>query len=1858
MENLHDPVIRQCITSVALNNNILKHNSCDNFCVIKSDHPLANQTSKTVSLVLTRLPQPPTTYVHVLRCNACGFLTLNTASLKEHIRNNHPTSQGFWTYSCYQCSSMSTEKFLMEEHLKLYHRASDVSNGKLIERFHGPTSVDIVQNTTGTPIPFTLTPSNASPSAGFTLNLVNAINAIQNANKMQGLSGLASLSKTTPPLSVSSPHPATSVMMDLPKEDLSLSEKTVESSTEMKGEDLPFPTSADLSSSSIVSTSTVSGSRRRKATTPGRIRVQPSADASEPHSDDDAHISVADESTVKSCESPADRDSSKEAVMDSVTSAPNNKRSPAEQEMWSDAISDYPSPKRSRVSEISQEVAESIPRNSGTFVTDCNQTKSSIQQTLPFILSIGNPSNPQPASQTSTITACPQPLNSAATTSVSSSTPFIGQLIPLCGLSDSLLCSVSSALLANGTNSAAPGLTAHSLIGNALSVPVIDAQTAFSTPTTGSTWLLTSQPNALAAHMTNATGHLSQLQSTVIVPVPATFGAEQLLGSAAKQLSTLSVDSNGDVTNFNSTVPCSTSGHSNTNSTTTTINTGINTTPGSSNFHNLRVSDVLEALKSFAASGNLAASISLPVAGTSTSPATSAVANSCPVSTRFTVPSQPRSDLVSVPSISKTSPITLGTTVDNSSGVTLIGGCSSTNSTINNNNNSGISLTTQLTAGKQVVTASGLLNQLAIAAAAVNVPSSEQGNSAMEPLNVINGLTTAVIPAGNHEQALDMSVRSGLISLNALAPLGSGAWLNKSTENNSNSPHLTLALDTVDGKPVRSDQTTAMHGVMEALNAALKGSLQKPTKLTRITEGPTKCESSGENDQTLLEAASHLTSGSVKVHTAKVDQDPVLASSGLLKTSSTGTQSILLPFPALSLPSTDCNTPEMMNDSESGRSSVSQLQPTTLTAAHQLQQQLQSNTTTVTNQSVSTNSPMLVSPAQSQLVNWAQLQAIMAALAAGGTMTVPPQTTAGNTSILSGTTVSSTSMPLPPGSLVQTGPAHTPSGSSSSGESSSGLTTLLGTNPVLMSHHPVSTATATSHSTGFETNSSSTTLLPTLNSLTSVCGLTLTTNPAGQSNTGSRVGNVVSSTITGGTPSVSMCVTQSPATTFKSISLPSTDGLSFANILTGAHSGSQTGTFNPTLIGNSAFINLVSNRSPSQTSVALSPAAAARLLSGLTGLAPSASTGSSASNLLITTATAASTGSNTNPSNATITTNSAMANVPTASATGSVASVMANPSSTAVQLSSATGLVNGTLNVLDSNSQALLAAAAASGHMNHVTLANLRGSHGSTGLRPLGTAPNGPVIGLLDPRTGLQFNVATTTSALLATPELVNCLQRGVFTSHNTDDHSFVTVRSTDAPATVAGSTTVVSVTPTTTVNTMASAEGNTSGTNSLLRMGKKSSEMDSVSPYDSHGIDDEWEALGPSDDSVAVQVNLQSIYAGMKSDPTSSSPLPCLNSSNLLSTSGAVSASTRRHASSSRGSGLTSSNRRNLNTSGDSSGAHHGRPHRQNFTPTQNRILTEWYSKHKAKPYPSTDDTKELATISGLSYSQVKKWFANKRARSSSIGLPKPTPPLAPDSSPDPSAAKAIVAAAMAAATSSSQSTPGLDSSVRQIQLQPAFVITPHALNSVTASVTESSTEVDENEPETPLEPVDGDEDGGITASQTSPHAISCINDAATFHSVSTEDEDVPLIVVSEMSAPNVLSTNKDISTAQMDEVSTNNEVKCDTPKSNIAPHVSSDDVTALGLGPENALQSISLTLESPVSSPPTLEVPLKSSVTSPINGFLSENSPTAQVTAEESLSKKTEELEMNRTVCEEHATPLKSSKNLRTRGVIIHAS
>lgn len=53
-------------------------------------------------------------------------------------------------------------------------------------------------------------------------------------------------------------------------------------------------------------------------------------------------------------------------------------------------------------------------------------------------------------------------------------------------------------------------------------------------------------------------------------------------------------------------------------------------------------------------------------------------------------------------------------------------------------------------------------------------------------------------------------------------------------------------------------------------------------------------------------------------------------------------------------------------------------------------------------------------------------------------------------------------------------------------------------------------------------------------------------------------------------------------------------------------------------------------------------------------------------------------------------------------------------------------------------------------------------------------------------------------------------------------------------------------------------------------------------------------------------------------------------------------------------------------------SGQAASKPHRQNFTQQQNDILNRWYQRHSDKPYPSTEQTKELANECRLSYSQV----------------------------------------------------------------------------------------------------------------------------------------------------------------------------------------------------------------------------------------------------------------------------------------------
>lgn len=125
MEQMHDSFHKQCFPSITLNN-MIKSNICDNLCLIKNDQNINNSAAKTVSVLLTRLSNASNSFVHVLRCKVCDYSTLNLVTLKEHYQIKHISSIGFLTYSCYQCACISTEKYLMEEHLKLYHRITEV----------------------------------------------------------------------------------------------------------------------------------------------------------------------------------------------------------------------------------------------------------------------------------------------------------------------------------------------------------------------------------------------------------------------------------------------------------------------------------------------------------------------------------------------------------------------------------------------------------------------------------------------------------------------------------------------------------------------------------------------------------------------------------------------------------------------------------------------------------------------------------------------------------------------------------------------------------------------------------------------------------------------------------------------------------------------------------------------------------------------------------------------------------------------------------------------------------------------------------------------------------------------------------------------------------------------------------------------------------------------------------------------------------------------------------------------------------------------------------------------------------------------------------------------------------------------------------------------------------------------------------------------------------------------------------------------------------------------------------------------------------------------------------------------------
>ncbi|VEL15332.1 unnamed protein product [Protopolystoma xenopodis] len=97
----------------------------------------------------------------------------------------------------------------------------------------------------------------------------------------------------------------------------------------------------------------------------------------------------------------------------------------------------------------------------------------------------------------------------------------------------------------------------------------------------------------------------------------------------------------------------------------------------------------------------------------------------------------------------------------------------------------------------------------------------------------------------------------------------------------------------------------------------------------------------------------------------------------------------------------------------------------------------------------------------------------------------------------------------------------------------------------------------------------------------------------------------------------------------------------------------------------------------------------------------------------------------------------------------------------------------------------------------------------------------------------------------------------------------------------------------------------------------------------------------------------------GVRKRSPGGTPLSSSSSAVRTSNLGGVSTAGNGNISSSSGGG------------GGASSSSGGKPHRQNFTPTQNRILTEWYQVHSHRPYPSTDDTKFLAKQAGLFYSQ-----------------------------------------------------------------------------------------------------------------------------------------------------------------------------------------------------------------------------------------------------------------------------------------------
>ncbi|XP_018654901.1 putative erythrocyte membrane protein [Schistosoma mansoni] len=1483
MDQIHEPLLKQCIASLTLNNNILKQNPCDNFCLLKNDANTNQQAAKTVSLVLTRLTNAVNTYVHVLRCNVCDYLTLNPTSLKEHFRLRHPTSLGFLTYTCSQCSSMSTERSLMEEHLRIYHRITENPSAKLIERFHTPTTTSdalgfscVTPSTmSGGTLPLSLTNSNATTAqSSLALNLVNAIAALQHANKTQSQQATvstASSSCTTCTVSTVSSTKNTIITptaenLENSEQDTNLDMQVYQDGTVTVEAQTPTLGSPAFS---------ISGSRRRKATTPGRICLSASK-------------------STNSCSSSEEGDVSTCKINQSITNSTKNEAA---------ITNSPPGAKRgflSGVDEVDGQIKDDgvgspmskrICKNVDNTVTDTNMTKCvSFSNITPFCLPIGN--SPADNKQVPLVTFSSPNVNGLNSLSIPS--PFFGQLIPLSSLPENVICGLSTTIMNNPQTS-----TMSNTGDNSITTSTGHHTELQTTQNHPSAWVLTNPSGNLSCNLTQQ-AELTALQPTLFVPVP-TLGDSSVTP-------TLKVPQSLDTSTTNPLANCA----------------GI-----------LRYPDIIEALKCMAANGNLISAVNVPASSYSTNIQTQANNSS---NYNDNIERLQSASQISSPNLSSTNNLAAlvahltasnnSRTIPQSVATNIPNTTCGITSTDNNTADS-LSFSTKSTSESSNISNFNALVSSAPVYTKVDHIDSD-GTSLVSGLTSVNNIgTNEDINFPSNDQALDMSVRSVSIPSEHSQSFTQTSNITKSDTKNVNLFTGININDSTCKETSTLEQPTfnVVNNVAEVINAAIKGGLKQrliqsiEVPVSSLFPNPAQCLTA------LANTISSLPTMNETVVSSDNQSDKRNQNINCQNESYTNTINI---------------KKELMNSTMTN--SLQNVEPITLTSGDN---KLNDSMNKSAQNSISANALINLPPTSSHIVSLAQLQAIMAALANASSVSIslPVNSTASTSLSLApacSATVSSLSSSNP--SIQQLVNPSTPSISSS------------GTNVL------INTSGSSLNVTGSVTTSEAgnTSLIPGLNNLTSVCGFTLT-GPS----------SFVNNNITTYNPSMSANF-GTINSNIKGITVPSGECISLTGILSGnvanlnINNNSNSAQLGHTVVGNPALINFISaNKSPVQSSVTLSSTNATRLLTNL-------ATSTTGTNLLSL------------PNNGTIGNNTNIC--------GST-------------LLGATNIPSGAISLLDPH-QALFAAAAAAAAqniqkpggvnnaINQIALANLKLSN--TNGRHLGTTA--PVIGLLDPRTGLQLRVAdtSTTTSAIPTSNLTDCLNNNY--SHSSDNEQMEKQINES--------------------NRMTTNETDLNQTN----------ELETGSNYEDQ-IDEEWEP--EQDETCSIQSNAQQLClkrnkicdktSGNSESPNKNDQSHDLILTNDLQSNLLLGSSNKRSSSSARISGGNSSNnRRGLSSSyNDSSNQQQLRPHRQNFTPTQNRILTEWYQLHQAKPYPSTDDTKELANISGLSYSQVKKWFANKRARSTSSGLPKPTPPLAPDSSTDPSSAAALVAAAVAAATS-----------------------------------------------------------------------------------------------------------------------------------------------------------------------------------------------------------------------------------------------